>query len=941
MAGAQSVITQDQVIQWTPKKPAGNPPFPNVYMYFDPTSGSLVCINSVGTNVCSGSGTGTITGVTAGTGLGGGGSSGTVTLNLLTALPNGETATTQTVGDNTTKVATDAFVIANAGSGGGANVTLSNLTSPTAITVTLNGTTFNATALTSAYQIGGLNFITRPDSDTTSLAIGTSAGAAISATNSNDVFVGDQAGEYGTGGYSVAIGGLAMQGVSGTPLTGGNNTAVGYLAAGVLQGAAHDDTAIGNDALEAATTPFADTAVGMLSLGSVTNGGGNTAVGYETGYAGTALTTGTYNSFFGYSARALTAADTNEIVISSGSTGITGLGSNSINLGNIFEATGTGTPSTSVSSLAGSLNFSTATNAGAGYVNMGFPEASATTLMDFVNQSTGDTFSGMKLRMTQSGSYFNGIWDNVMTLGWNNAGGAPINSAWPYAGWQMENAYCASSATNCVTELQYSVGAPASSTFPAFNGRAFTMQNKGTLPSSDATDLPGSTNFMVLRPDSGLGLQYLTGDGHFYSGVTAAWTSAAGGTFTYTIASGTWPWDFGAGTLATVSGCSVSAYNSTATAGTLIAVSGVGVATFTVTGVGSNPGSSATGCSVQGGAAAQYITLSPATITINGTGNVQAGGNLIANAGTNGTAAAPLGLQLNGGNNLLQVAVTSQPAECPGISTYNIIYWAGTVPFGCSYTASSSTPPTNIIASSITASYGLANYTGGGLGADNIFQSIGSGGLFIEGSGSSSQANFAGKYMGNNGAGAYWYDICYNHGSPGTALTNCEIGGWTGIASHFVDGSVDVYTGNGSGTGALNNGITATTQAASDSSTKLATTAFVKTQNYAAAIATPGGTPTYTAGTNVTSVVCSTSYTCTNTRGELTIVGGTATTGTIATVNFSATLSAAPGLCLVTQEGGASVFGIGHGVPSTTSFTITSSVSVAASTVTIDYQCLP
>jgi hypothetical protein len=101
------------------------------------------------------------------------------------------------------------------------------------------------------------------------------------------------------------------------------------------------------------------------------------------------------------------------------------------------------------------------------------------------------------------------------------------------------------------------------------------------------------------------------------------------------------------------------------------------------------------------------------------------------------------------------------------------------------------------------------------------------------------------------------------------------------------------------------------------------------------------GTPTYTAGTNVTSVVCASGYTCTNERGELTIVGGTATTGTIATVNFSATLSAAPGLCIVTQEGGATLFGIGHGTPSTSSFTITSGVSVAASTLAVDYICRP
>jgi hypothetical protein len=103
----------------------------------------------------------------------------------------------------------------------------------------------------------------------------------------------------------------------------------------------------------------------------------------------------------------------------------------------------------------------------------------------------------------------------------------------------------------------------------------------------------------------------------------------------------------------------------------------------------------------------------------------------------------------------------------------------------------------------------------------------------------------------------------------------------------------------------------------------------------------PVGTPTYTAGTNVTSVACASSYTCTNTRGELTIVGGTATTGTIATVNFSATLGAAPGNCMVAQEGGATLFGIGHGLPSTSSFTITAGISVAASTLTVDYLCSP
>lgn len=104
----------------------------------------------------------------------------------------------------------------------------------------------------------------------------------------------------------------------------------------------------------------------------------------------------------------------------------------------------------------------------------------------------------------------------------------------------------------------------------------------------------------------------------------------------------------------------------------------------------------------------------------------------------------------------------------------------------------------------------------------------------------------------------------------------------------------------------------------------------------------PGGTPTYTVGTGVTSVACTSGYTCTNTRGDITIMNNTATTGTIATVNFSAALSTAPGNCVVNQNGGAVMFGLGHGVPSTTAFTITAGITFTAlGTVSVDYSCQP
>ena len=102
----------------------------------------------------------------------------------------------------------------------------------------------------------------------------------------NDVF-GYDAGTYvSTGTSNVAIGYEAMLGATGTPLTGNGNTAVGNQALSSIQGAA---TA-------------------------------NTALGYEAGYAGTAITTGTNNTFIGYEAQSNNATYTNG----------TALGANSI-----------------------------------------------------------------------------------------------------------------------------------------------------------------------------------------------------------------------------------------------------------------------------------------------------------------------------------------------------------------------------------------------------------------------------------------------------------------------------------------------------------------------------------------------------------------------------------------------------------------------------------
>jgi len=108
----------------------------------------------------------------------------------------------------------------------------------------------------------------------------------------------------------------------------------------------------------------------------------------------------------------------------------------------------------------------------------------------------------------------------------------------------------------------------------------------------------------------------------------------------------------------------------------------------------------------------------------------------------------------------------------------------------------------------------------------------------------------------------------------------------------------------------------------------------------ASQLSIPTGTATFAAGSGVTSVVCASGYSCNNTRGTLTIVGGTATTGTIATVTFSGTLSAAPA-CFVTPNADASFLGLGNSAPSTTAFNITAAVTVLGLTFNVNYQCQP
>lgn len=102
--------------------------------------------------------------------------------------------------------------------------------------------------------------------------------------------------------------------------------------------------------------------------------------------------------------------------------------------------------------------------------------------------------------------------------------------------------------------------------------------------------------------------------------------------------------------------------------------------------------------------------------------------------------------------------------------------------------------------------------------------------------------------------------------------------------------------------------------------------------------AVAGTTATATPGTGVTSCTCATAA-CTSLRGTYTIVGGTATTGTLCGLAWTATPAAY--VCTASENGGSTNFGIGNSVATTTGMNITSAISVIGATFTVNYSCQP
>jgi len=131
----------------------------------------------------------------------------------------------------------------------------------------------------------------------------------------------------------VALGYEALRGSTDPANNTGNwNTALGYqtLWSNTSGG---DNTASGYYALYYNTTGSSNTASGLRALYSNTTGEGNTAFGYQAGYSGTAITTGTYNTFVGYNASSDNSGRTNCIAIA-GNGNLSLGGDNRVRIGN-------------------------------------------------------------------------------------------------------------------------------------------------------------------------------------------------------------------------------------------------------------------------------------------------------------------------------------------------------------------------------------------------------------------------------------------------------------------------------------------------------------------------------------------------------------------------------------------------------------------------------
>ena len=276
-------------------------------------------------------------------------SSQAITLSFPTAgvtLPDGSVATTQSPSNNSTKVATTAYVEAAVAAGGGGDVTkidpitanqiavwndsTDELRSDETVTIgTDHSITLyqpNTNSITTNYIIGGGSSMTTGQQNTGfgssvltlnttgvgNVAIGSDS-LTTNVSGNNNVAIGLETLKRTTASDNIAIGSRVLQ----FDTTGYENTAIGGLSQSNIT-TAYGNTSLGYNSLIYNSTGIQNTAIGLNSLKGVStySASNNTAIGYN---SGSAITTGSNNVIIGSNTGSTIATSSSNIIISDGS----------------------------------------------------------------------------------------------------------------------------------------------------------------------------------------------------------------------------------------------------------------------------------------------------------------------------------------------------------------------------------------------------------------------------------------------------------------------------------------------------------------------------------------------------------------------------------------------------------------------------------------------
>ena len=176
----------------------------------------------------------------------------------------------------------------------------------------------------------GYDALTNQTTGNNNVAIGYEA-LRDNSTTSNNVAIGLSALQESDAASNVAIGANALRGTTNTPITGGENVAIGSSSLKFNIGGTAN-TAVGKGSLGNNTEGDYNSALGKGSLNDNTEGSNNTALGYLSGNTGiNDITTGNQNTLLGASTAVSAAAASNQIVIGYGTTG---KGNNTVTIGN-------------------------------------------------------------------------------------------------------------------------------------------------------------------------------------------------------------------------------------------------------------------------------------------------------------------------------------------------------------------------------------------------------------------------------------------------------------------------------------------------------------------------------------------------------------------------------------------------------------------------------